>query len=424
MPIEAVVGINWGDEGKGRIVDFMAENADAVIRYQGGNNAGHTVINQFGTFKLHLLPSGVFQPHVQNILGTGMVIDLEALNKEIEEIQSKTGLPLNLHISDQATIVFPFHRILDTEEESRLGDKLFGSTRRGIAPAYGDRYMKKALKIGDLLNMEYARERTHDLVEWANCQLKGIYRHSGVSVEEILSWLDKYSKPIIPLIKNTKLYLENMLKENKTLLFEAQLGALRDIDYGIYPYTSSSSVLSSNIMLGGSMFGHFPNRVVGVMKSFSTCVGEGPFVTELGQEESTYLRTKGNEYGAATGRPRRIGHFDAVASRYGVSLQAATEIALTKLDTLSGVDNLKICVAYQIDGATVSEFPHTSLLSKAVPIYIEMPGWDEDISHIRSFEKLPNAAREYVLKIETLMNIPIRMVSVGPEREQMIIRNL
>lgn len=420
MEFTSVVGVNWGDEGKGRIVDFLSEHHDVVIRYQGGNNAGHTVKNAYGTFKLHLIPSGVFHDGVINVLGPGMVIDLEELVKEIEEISNRISKKIKLHISDQATILFPFHRILDSSEEERLGSKQYGSTQRGIAPAYGDRYMKKSLKISDLLDSNYMRERIVEISQWANLLLVNIYEKEPVSSKDMFEWVEYYGAKIRPMIINVESFIQS--KKNSKFLFEAQLGALRDVDYGIYPYTSSSSCLSSNILVGGGALGEFPQRVIGVMKAYSTCIGEGPFVTELFGSDAEWFRQQGQEYGAATGRPRRVGHFDAVASRHGVQLQRATEIALTKLDVLSGLKELMICTNYEINSNKSRTFPYTKDLRIAKPVYEMMNGWDEDIRHVRDFINLPNNAQKYVLRLEELIESKIKYISVGPGREEIIER--
>ncbi|MDQ0207423.1 adenylosuccinate synthase [Alkalicoccobacillus murimartini] len=416
---KAVVGINWGDEGKGRIVDYLAKDSNVVVRYQGGNNAGHTVINTYGTFKLHLLPSGVFHKDTVNVLGAGMVIDLEQLSIEYHEIQSRIDFDIDLKISDKATILLPYHVLLDKAEEERLSDKKFGSTQKGIAPAYGDKFMKRSLKIGDLYNMNYVEEKLSESLEWVNHLLTEVYELPAIELGSVMDWIQTYRDFILKFVTDTDQL--NKLYQEKSVLFEAQLGALRDIDYGIYPYTTSSSVLASNIPIGAGYFGRVPSEIIGVVKAFSSCVGEGPFVTELNEEDSHFLREKGEEYGAATGRPRRVGHFDAIASAYGVKIQAATELALTKLDTLSGINTLKICTAYEVNGENQQSFPHTSLLHHAKPVYEEFEGWDEDITGVRNFEDLPKNAQRYVSRIEELLHTTIKSISVGPERSQIIL---
>jgi adenylosuccinate synthase len=421
--ITVLVGLQWGDEGKGRMVDYLAGNVDIVARYQGGNNAGHTVVNEFGVHKLHLIPSGIFYPDVINVLGPGMVIDIEALVTELDEL-STTGIDVgNVRISDRATITFPFHRLEDNLEEERLGGSAFGSTRRGIAYAYGERYMKKSIMIGELLYPDSLRERIKGLVQWKNLFFEKVYgSNEKVSFDETMNWLTKYGDRIRKHICDTTELMESAASAGKNILFEAQLGSLRDIYFGIYPFTTSSSTLASFAPVGGGLFNKRIDNILGVMKSFSTCVGAGPFVTEMPEEEAGKMREIAYEYGASTGRPRRIGHFDAVASRYGARVQGVDEIAMTKLDSLSGQENLLICTEYDIDGKRTGDFPISPALEKAKPKYIEMKGWKDDITGIRDFEKLPDEARKYVLKIEELVGYPIKYVSVGPERESLIVR--
>ncbi len=422
MSIEIVVGANWGDEGKGRMVDYLAQESDFVIRYQGGTNAGHTVVNEFGEFKLHQLPSGVFNPKAINILGPGMVIDLEALCIELGEVRAK-GINPNIRISDRATLCLPCHRMEDGWEEERLGKKAYGSTRRGIAPAYGDRTMKKAIQAGEILYPEYLNEHLEQIIEWKMLQAERIYGQSGAfTLESILGWIRQYGDPVKDFICDTSELLDEGVRAGKHLLFEAQLGTLRDLSFGIYPYTTSSCTLADYAAIGGGFFGHKFERVIAVVKAFSTCVGEGPFVTLMDKAEADPLREKAKEYGAATGRPRTIGHFDALATRYGVKVQGATEVALTKLDSLSGIKTLKICTDYEYRGKPVGRFPLNAVLNEAKPLYIEMPGWSEDICGVRRFADLPKAAQEYVLEIERLIGCHVRYVSVGPEREALIER--
>jgi adenylosuccinate synthase len=421
---EAVVcGINWGDEGKGRIVDYLANDFDFVVRYQGGNNAGHTVVNEQGSFKLNLIPSGIFYPNVTNVLGPGMVIDLEGLVGEISRLRERGLGCENLRISDRATIVFPFHRQEDVWEEERLNKRAYGSTRRGIAPAYGDRYLKKAIQIGELLHPLALRERLKGLLQWKNLVARQIYGQSQpLTVDAVFDWAMAHAGQIRGIVCDTIILLEDAQKAGKRILFEAQLGALRDVMFGIYPYTTSSSTLASFAPIGSGLLAAKITRVIGSMKAFSTCVGAGPFVTELQDESASRLRETAQEFGTATGRPRRIGHFDALASRFGVLVQAATEIVLTKLDSLSGFGPLKICTHYEVDGKPIHTFPINPLLERATPVYLEMKGWDEDITGVRDFRKLPSAAQQYVLEIERRVACPIRLVSVGPERQQMIVR--
>jgi adenylosuccinate synthase len=422
VPNWVVCGVNWGDEGKGRMVDYLAEDADVVVRYQGGNNAGHTVVNEHGTFKLHLIPSGIFRPAVRNVLGPGMVIDIESFCEELDALASG-GLTVDkIYISDRATISFPFYRDEDTFEEERLGAKAYGSTKRGIAPAYGDRYLKKSILVGELRDMAHFRERLRAVYEWKRLVSEGVYsRKPTQSYEQVLAWSEKYGQRILPKIVDTTELLEDEYRKGSTILFEAQLGALRDVYYGVYPFTSSSCALAAFAPIGSGLLGRPIERVIGVMKAFSTCVGEGPFVTEMHGDVANSLRETALEYGAATGRPRRIGHFDAVASRYGAYLQGVTEVALTKLDSLSGQKKLKICDAYEIGGRASNAFPLNHELEKAKPRYIELDGWSEDISACRKYAELPTHAKRYVAKIEELINARLRYISVGPRRDQLIV---
>ena len=421
--IIVLVGLQWGDEGKGRMVDYLAKDMDYVVRYQGGNNAGHTVVNNFGTFKLHLIPSGIFNPKVINILGPGMVIDIEALSEELSELE-KSGIDISgIKISDRATITFPYHRLEDNLEEDRLGSGAYGSTRRGIAYAYGERYQKKSIQMGELFYFENLERRLSGIIDWKNQLFEKVYgSKEKIDFKSAVEWLKTYGDKVRHLVCNTTSILEEAASGNKRILFEAQLGSLRDIYFGIYPYTTSSCTLSSFAPAGGGLFNRKIDKVIGVMKSFSSCVGSGPFVTEMPDNEAGNLREIANEYGAATGRPRRIGHFDAVASRYGALIQGVDEIALTKMDSLSGLKKLFICTDYEVDGKLTKEFPLTPALEIAKPKYIEMNGWDEDISGCREFEKLPENARKYVLKIEELIGYEIKYISVGPERESLIIK--
>jgi len=422
MSIKVVVGANWGDEGKGRMVDYLARDAAFVVRYQGGNNAGHTVVNEFGEFKLHLLPSGVFYPQVVNILGPGMVIDLEGLVTELDDLGSK-GIRPNIRISDRATICFPFHRLEDGLEEDRLGKNAYGSTRRGIAPAYGDRTVKKAIQVGELLYPERFEARLRQISAWKLERLAAFYGKEDLfSIDEMVAWGRKCGDRLREYITDTSVLLEDGAKQGRTILFEAQLGTLRDLSFGIYPFTTSSCTLAAYAPIGGGLFGHPIDSVTSVVKAFSTCVGEGPFVTTMDKAEGDALREFAKEYGAATGRPRTIGHFDAVATRYGVWAQGTTEVAVTKLDSLSGRKTLKICTQYEWNGKRYDRFPLNTVLEEATPVYEEMPGWDEDITGVREFGDLPKTAQEYVLAIEKAIACPVRYVSVGPEREALIVR--
>lgn len=420
--LTAIVGINWGDEGKGRMVDLLSQNQDIVARYQGGNNAGHTVINERGKFILNLLPSGILRPEVTCVMGNGMAIDLEHLEKEIGRLR-EGGIeisPKNLKISDRAVITLPCHVRRDCLEEDRLAGKKYGSTRRGIAPVYGDKYMKKCIRIGDLLDKKYMAERLTSVVEFESALIEGLYKSEPVNYDETLAWLNKYADMFHDYIVDTGVYLTEAAKAGKRIMFEAQLGALRDIDFGIYPYTSSSSNIAAYAPIGAGVPGLKLDKSIGIMKAYSTCVGEGPFTVEMFGDEAEALRKAGGEYGAATGRPRRVGPFDAVASRYGVRIQGADEIALTKLDILSYLDKIPVCVAYDVNGTTVHDFPVGGALNIAKPVYEYVDGWKCDISGCRKPADLPKAALDYIKYVEKLVGAPIKYVSVGAEREAFV----
>jgi adenylosuccinate synthase len=420
----AIVGINWGDEGKGRMVDLLTEDYDVVIRYQGGGNAGHTVVNDYGKFALHLLPSGVFHPGVVNILGNGVALDAENLWIEIESLREKGVAisPENLKISDRASLLLPWHRELDALEEARLADKQYGSTKQGIAPFYSDKYQKKTVLAGELNDPEELREHLRELLEWKNLILTGVYRAKPYTMEELTAWVDDYGGKIRPFVCDTGAYLRAAADAGKRLLFEAQLGALRDLDYGIYPYTTSSNAIAAYAPVGSGLPSARLDAVVGVVKAYSTCVGEGPFVCELFGEEASRLREAGGEYGAKTGRPRRVGPIDLVATRYGVQVQGATALALTKLDVLSYLPEIPVCAQYELDGAHTDSFPFPTALKRAKPVLETLEGWNCDISGARRWEDLPEAARRYVEYIEARVGCPIRYVSVGPERDAIILR--
>ena len=420
----AIVGINWGDEGKGRMVDLLTSHYDITVRYQGGGNAGHTVINDKGKFALHLLPSGIFREGVVNILGNGVALDCENLYNEMENVRA-AGVPItpeNLKISDRASLLLPWHRELDALEEQRLKDKKYGSTKQGIAPFYSDKYQKKTLQAGELLYPEYLKRHLADLLEWKNLILREVYHAKGYTMDEMMAWLDQYGGAVKPYIQDTSRYLKEAQKAGKSILFEAQLGALRDLDYGIYPYTTSSNAVAAFAPVGSGLPSARIDEVVGVVKAYSSCVGEGPFTCEWFGEEAEKLREAGAEYGAKTGRPRRVGPIDLVATRYGVETQAATAIALTKLDVLSYLKEIPICAHYELDGEITDEFPFPARLPDAKPIFETMPGWQCDISAARTWEDLPQAARDYVEYVEKAIGCHIAYVSVGAERESIILR--
>lgn len=419
----AIVGINWGDEGKGRMVDLIAADYDVVVRYQGGNNAGHTVVNEYGKFALHLLPSGIFRKGVVNVLGNGAVIDPEKLLEEIDELVSKgiSITPENLKVSDRAPIVFPYHRDQDALEEARLADAKYGSTKRGIAPVYGDKYLKKTIMLGELFYPEYLKKRLEGILEWKNLTLKNVYGGKTYSMDEIWEWLMTYGERLKPFICDTGAYLRSV-DGKKNILFEAQLGVLRDVDFGIFPYTSSSAPLAAYAPIGSGMPGAKLDSVVGVVKAYSTCVGEGPFTAEWFGEEASRLREAGAEYGAATGRPRRVGPMDIVATRYGVAMQGATEVALTKIDILSYMEQIPICVQYELNGQKTDDFPFPAAIGEAKPVIEYMPGWLCDVSKCRTFEELPKAAQDYINYIEKNIGCPITNISVGAARDEIIRR--
>ena len=420
----AIVGINWGDEGKGRMVDLLTENYDVVVRFQGGGNAGHTVINEYGKFALHLLPSGIFRPGVVNILGNGVALDPENLWIEMQTVmnQGVALTPENLMISDRASLLLPWHRRLDELEEQRLADKKFGSTKQGIAPFYSDKYQKKTVLAGELFYPDHLRSHLTDIMEWKNLTLEKVYGAQPYTQEMIDEWLETYCEKIKPFIRDTGAFLADAQKAGKNILFEAQLGSLRDLDYGIHPYTTSSNTTAAYAPIGSGLPSAKIDDVVGVVKAYSTCVGEGPFVCEMFGKEAEALRQAGAEYGAKTGRPRRVGPIDLVATRYGVEVQAATEIALTKLDVLSDMPRIPLCTAYQLYGEKTDRFPFPAALADARPVIDYVDGWCCDISGVRTWEELPPAAQEYVLFIEKAIGCPITYVSVGPERESIILR--
>jgi adenylosuccinate synthase len=420
----AIVGINWGDEGKGRMVDLIAQKYDIVCRYQGGNNAGHTVVNEYGKFALHLIPSGIFLKNVVNVLGNGVVIDLESLWGEISKLR-EAGVPIspaNLKISDRATIVFPFHRAQDGLEEARLKDKKYGSTLRGIAPVYSDKYQKKTVMTGELLYPEYLKKHLGTILEWKNLTIQNVYRAEPYKLDDMLAWAKEFGDKLAPFLCDTTKFLYDAEKAGKNIMFEAQLGALRDIDFGIYPYTSSSSSIAGYACIGAGIPGSHVDRTVGIVKAYSTCVGEGPFTAEWFGDEAEKLRVAGGEYGASTGRPRRVGPVDLVATRYGCRIQGATEIALTKLDVLSYMKEIPVCTHYELNGQRTDDFPFPAVIADAKPVLEKVPGWNCDISKIRKYEDLPQAARDYVEMIEKAVGCHISYVSVGASRDEVIYR--
>ncbi len=424
--LTSICGINWGDEGKGRMVDLLSADYDIVCRYQGGNNAGHTVINDKGEFILNLLPSGILRDDVVNVLGCGMVIDIKHLCGEMQKLRD-AGIkitPENLKISDKAIITMPYHVLMDCLEEDRLSKKTgkpYGSTRRGIAPVYADKYMKKAFRMGELLKPELMYQRIHDIVEWKNLTVAGGYGAEPIKDEDVVAYFEEYGKQLRDYVIDTGLYLTQADKAGKKILFEAQLGALRDIDFGIVPYTSSSSTIAAYAPIGAGVPNLKLDNSIGIMKAYSSCVGAGPFTCEYFGEKADALREAGHEYGAATGRPRRVGPFDVVASRYGIRCQGADEIALTKLDVLDGYDEIEICTAYELNGEIIHEFPFTDVLDECKPVFEKVKGWHCDISACRRKEDLPKEALDYIAYIEKACECHIKYVSVGPERDAYIV---
>lgn len=421
--LTSIVGINWGDEGKGRMVDLLSQDYDIVVRYQGGNNAGHTVINEKGKFVLNLLPSGILRDEVVNVMSNGMVIDLKHLFGEVAKLK-EAGInisPKNLKISDKAVICMPYNVLQDKLEEGRLKDKKYGSTQRGIGPIYGDKYLKKALRMGELKDIGRMKERLKDILEWKNLTITKVYDHEACAYEDMCAYLDEFGNAFKDYVCDTGAFLNQAENSGKKILFEAQLGALRDIDFGIYPYTSSSNTIAAYAPIGAGIPGKKLDNVIGIMKAYSTCVGEGPFNVEYFGEKAEALRKAGNEYGAATGRPRRVGPFDVVASKYGILMQGADEIALTKLDVLSGAKELEVCVAYEKDGVQTTDFPAPYELDDYKPVNITLPGWDCDISSCRKPQDLPKNAYDYIKTIEKLTGCKIKYVSVGAERDEYIV---
>ena len=420
----AVVGVNWGDEGKGRMVDLLTEHYDIVVRYQGGGNAGHTVVNEKGKFALHLLPSGVFRDGVVNILGNGVALDPENLWREISELQAKgvAVTPDNLKISERASLLMPWHRDLDALEEARLADKKYGSTKQGIAAFYADKYQKKTILAGELFYPDELYSHLADIMEWKNLTLTGVYGAEPYTMQMLKEWVQTWCEPIKPFICDTAEYLNSAKEQEKSVLFEAQLGALRDLDFGICPYTTSSNTLARYAPVGSGALSAEINKVIGVVKAYSTCVGEGPFVCEMQGREADLLREAGAEYGAKTGRPRRVGPLDLVATRYGAMLQTVDCIAVTKLDVLSYLDKIPVCTHYAVKGQKTDKFPFPTLLDQAEPVIAEVEGWKCDISGVRRWEDLPDQAKRYIEMIESAVGCPVSFISVGPERDSIIIK--
>ena len=423
--VRAIVGANWGDEGKGKITDMLAEDSDIIIRFQGGSNAGHTIINDYGKFALHLLPSGVFYNHTTSVIGNGVALNIPYLIKELESLTSRNVPMPKILVSDRAQILMPYHILLDAYEEERLGGKSFGSTKSGIAPFYSDKYAKIGFQVNELFDEEGLKDKVYSVVETKNVLIEHLYHKEKLDPEEIYQTLLEYRDMIKPFVCDTSVYLHQALKENKRILLEGQLGSLKDPDFGIYPMVTSSPTLASNGAIGAGIPGYEIKDVITVVKAYSSAVGAGEFVSEIFGEEADELRKRGGdggEFGATTGRPRRMGWFDAVASRYGCRVQGATEVALTVLDVLGYLDELPVCIGYEIDGEVTRDFPTTHLLKKAKPVYTTLPGWKCDIRGITKYEDLPENCRKYIEFIEKELEVPITMVSNGPGRHEIIKR--
>ena len=419
--IRAIVGANWGDEGKGKITDMCADQSDIVVRFQGGANAGHTIINEHGRFALHQLPSGVFHEHITNVIANGVALNVDSLMKEMKTIED-AGIKFNLLISERAQVLMPHHVLMDTYEEERLGDKKFGSTKSSIAPFYSDKYSKVGIQVWELYNKEMLKEKLQGLYEKINIQFKYLYNKPEIDYMEVYETLCQYADAIKDRVADTSAFLRKAIKEGKNVLFEGQLGALKDTDHGIYPYVTSSSTLAGYASVGAGVPPYAIDNIVAITKAYSSAVGEGPFVSELFGEE---LRRKGGdkgEFGATTGRPRRVGYFDAVATRYGCEVQGATEVCMTCLDVLSYMDTLHICTGYEYEGKVYTDFLTTDKLYKAKPVYETLPGWKCDIRGIKNYDELPKEAKAYVEFIEKQLGVKISMVSNGPGRHEILYR--
>ena len=424
--VRAIVGANWGDEGKGKITDMLAKESDIIIRFQGGSNAGHTIINNYGRFALHLLPSGVFYGHTTSIIGNGVALNIPFLVKELESLVSQ-GVPMpHILVSDRAQILMPYHVLFDTYEEERLGGKSFGSTKSGIAPFYSDKYAKIGFQVSELFEDEAAlKDKVQRVCETKNVLLEHLYHKPLLNPDEVLAELMEYKKMVEPYVCDVSAYLHDAIKEGKNILLEGQLGSLKDPDHGIYPMVTSSSTLAAYGAIGAGIPPYEIKEITTVVKAYSSAVGAGAFVSEIFGDEADELRRRGGdkgEFGATTGRPRRVGWFDAVASRYGCRIQGATEVALTVLDVLGYLDEIPICVGYEIDGEVVKDFPVTYKLEKAKPVLKKLPGWTCDIRGIKKYEDLPAECRNYIETIEAELGVPVTMVSNGPGRDEIIMR--
>ena len=425
MTVTAIVGANWGDEGKGKMTDLYAEKASYVVRYQGGSNAGHTIINDYGKFALRMLPSGVFHPQTVNVIGPGVALDAERMLTELERLEER-GVPKpNVRLSERAQVVLPAHRLLDELEETRLGAQSFGSTKNGIAPFYADKYAKLGVQVADLFHEDILRSKLERTYAAKNVLLEHLYGRPALDPAGLIGQLVELGRKLAPFVCDTTRLLRQAWASGEPILLEGQLGALRDPDHGIYPYSTSSSTLAGHGAVGAGLPPYAIARVLAVVKAYSSCVGAGPFVSELAGEEAVELRRRGGdagEYGAVTGRPRRVGWFDTVATRYGCMIQGATEVALTNLDVLGYLDEIPLCVGYEADGTVSGDFPTLPLLRRAKPVLWKLPGWRSDISGCRTFAELPEEARSYVAYIESAIGVNITAVSVGPHRNQTIRR--
>ncbi len=423
--VKAVVGANWGDEGKGKITDMLAETADIIVRFQGGANAGHTIVNNYGKFALHTLPSGVFYNHTTSVIGNGVALNIPVFCKELESVVSR-GVPMpKILVSDRAQMVMSYHILFDQYEEERLGKHSFGSTKSGIAPFYSDKYAKIGFQISELYDEESLMERVKSVCKQKSVILEHLYHKPALKPEDVFAELMEYKKMISPYVCDTSAFLYQAIQEGKTILLEGQLGTLKDPDHGIYPMVTSSSTLAAYGAIGAGIPPYEIKQVVTVCKAYSSAVGAGAFVSEIFGDEAQELRDRGGdggEYGATTGRPRRVGWFDCVASKYGCRLQGTTDVAFTVLDVLGYLDEIPVCVAYDIDGKITTEFPTTAMLEKAKPVIEKLPGWKCDIRGIKKYEDLPENCRNYIEFIEKKIGFPIRMISNGPERHDIIYR--
>ena len=423
--VKAVVGANWGDEGKGKITDMLAEKADIIVRFQGGANAGHTIVNNYGKFALHTLPSGVFYNHTTSVIGNGVALNIPILMKEIKSITDRNVPMPKILVSDRAQMVMPYHILFDQYEEERLGGKSFGSTKSGIAPFYSDKYAKIGFQVSELFDDELLEEKVQRVSEMKNVILEHLYHKPLIDPAELLNTLREYRDMIAPFVCDVSAFLDKALKEGKTILLEGQLGTMKDPDHGIYPMVTSSSTLAAYGAIGAGIPPYEIKQIVTVSKAYSSSVGAGAFVSEIFGDEADELRRRGGdggEFGATTGRPRRMGWFDCVATKYGCRLQGATDVAFTVLDALGYLDEIPVCVGYEIDGEVTTDFPVTYKLEKAKPVLKKLPGWNCDIRGIRKFEDLPENCRKYVEFIEEQIGFPITMVSNGPGREDIIYR--